>query len=49
MTLVQNCIMEMLLTCSIKHYLGYLIKVQYEMLLLLDTLKEIPLLNNVMR
>ena len=47
-TQVVNCIMGMLLTCPIKHYLGYLVEVQYEMLLLLDTLKEIPLLNDVM-
>ena len=40
--------MEMLLTCPIKHYLGYLIEVQCEMLLLMDTLKEIPLLYDVM-
>ena len=46
-TQVVNCIMGMLLTCPIKHYLGYLVEVQYEMLLLLDTLKEIPLLNDV--
>mgnify|MGYP001795742573 CR=1 FL=1 len=40
--------MEMLLTCPIKHNVGYLIELQYEMSLLLYTLKEIPLLNNVM-
>ena len=47
-TQVVNCIMGMLLTCPIKHDLGYLVEVQYEMLLLLDTLKGIPLLNDVM-